>query len=425
MTPDYGDPPRACARCLYTTWHPLGLVLDSDGVCSGCRVHEEKQTLDWNERRKQLESLIEPYRRQGGDNYDCIVPVTGARDSFFIVHTVKTLGLNPLLVTYNKLYNTEVGVRNLARLRTMFDSDILTLTVNPDTVKKVTRAALRRLGSIYWHCLAGQTVFPVQCAVRFEVPLVIWGAHQGLEQVGMFSHAHTVEMTRRYRKDHDLMGLEAEDIVGEFDHIDGGEVLPFAYPSYQELGRIGVRGIYLGNFMPWDSKRQHEEMIAQYSYESAGQTRTFDLYNDVDCFNYSDVHDYLKFVKHGYGKATDHAVRELRWGRVTREEAAETARAYQSIAPKQLDLFLEWIGMTPRAFQWVVDQHRNPCLWERDCKWQWNLKWDLLSLPVEAIQRENARLASAGDMRFQLTPSKRPEYMDDRYICIGKGTPCR
>src|SRR5262249_27651253 len=162
-----------------------------------------KDRLDWGHRWHRLEQLVAPYRSRSGEVHDCIVPVSGAHDSYFIVHLVKErLGMNPLLVTYNKYFNTPLGIHNLANLRIRFDCDRLTQNVNPQSVKRIPRTTLRQFGSIYWHCLAGQTVFPVQTAVRFRIPLIIWGAHQGLEQVGMFSHEHEVEMSRRYRKDH-------------------------------------------------------------------------------------------------------------------------------------------------------------------------------------------------------------------------------
>ena len=108
---------RFCKRCLYGTTHPLGLTLDAEGICSGCRVHEEKDRLDWAKRWRKLETIVEPYRSRSGATYDCIVPVTGANDSYFIVHLVKErLGLNPLLVTYNKYFNTPLGIRNLGHL---------------------------------------------------------------------------------------------------------------------------------------------------------------------------------------------------------------------------------------------------------------------------------------------------------------------
>ena len=183
--------------------------------------------LTWDERFLKLKKITDSYKNQSGNSYDCVVPVSGARDSYFIVHTViKKLGLRPLLVTYNKHYNTERGIRNLAYLRTLFGCDILTVNVSPERVKNVTRASLRKMGSMYWHCLAGQTVFPVQVAVRFKIPLIIWGVHQGIDQVGMFSHLDEVEMTRKYRKDHDLMGFEAEDLIDESMHVTEDDVLP-------------------------------------------------------------------------------------------------------------------------------------------------------------------------------------------------------
>ena len=251
-----------CKRCLYPVTHPLGLTLDEDGICSGCRIHEEKDLLDWDERWNKLEALVKPYRSKSGKNYDCIVPVTGANDSYFIVHLVKErLGLNPLLVTYNKYFNTPLGIKNLANLRIRFDCDILIQNVNPRSVKNITKSTLRRFGSIYWPCIAGQTVFPVQTAVRYEVPLIIWGAHQGLEQVGMFSHEHEVEMTRRYRQDHDLQGYEADDLLSVFDTLREEDIWQYRYPEDSQLKKVGVRGIYLGNYVRWDPKLQHEEMI--------------------------------------------------------------------------------------------------------------------------------------------------------------------
>jgi N-acetyl sugar amidotransferase len=411
-----------CARCLYASGHPLHLTFDEDGVCSGCRVHEEKDRLDWRARATRLEAILENYRSKSGRHYDCIIPVSGARDSHFIVHTIKNVyGMNPLLVTYNKHYNTAVGVRNLANLRIRFDCDIMTLTVNPETVKKITRSTLRRFGSMYWHCIAGQTVFPVQIAVKFKTPLIIWGAHQGVDQVGMFSHLDEVEMTRKYRKEHDLMGFEAEDLVDDFDNISEADVLPFHYPDNRELEQVGVRGIYLNNFIRWDSRAQHEQMIREYEYETAPQTRTFDSYHDVDCWNYSDVHDYIKWLKHGYGKVVDHACREIRLRRLTREQGIELVREYQAREPRHLQLFLDWLGITRNAFHYIVDQHRDPRIWHRDEGWNWRQNTDI----AEAMSRSGDPRQAMGSIipyrDYELTKPGTSSDHDDRYILIGKG----
>lgn len=406
----------ACKRCLYTTRHPLGLTLDDSGICSGCRIHEEKDTLDWARRWKILEEQVAPYRVASGKTYDCIVPVTGANDSYYIVHLVKErLGLNPLLVAYNKYYNTPLGVRNLANLRIRFNCDILVQNVNPLSVRRITRSTLREFGSIYWHCLAGHSVFPVQTAVRYGIPLIIWGAHQGLEQVGMFSHLHEVEMTRRYRKDHDLVGREADDLLLTFDDLNEDDIWQFRYPDDADLHRVGVRGIYLGNYVRWDPKAQHEKMVVTHGYGSARFARTFDTYDHVDCYNYMGLHDQLKLYKHGYGKVTDHACREIRHGRLSRERAQALVRRCAFREPPHVGLFCSWLGIDPRSLRFILDRHRNPHFWEEETPGVWRFRAGA-SDGAEAIDGEEAALQFRASHELRMN-------RDDTYITIGKGFP--
>jgi N-acetyl sugar amidotransferase len=349
---------QTCRRCLYNTNHPLGLVLDAEGICSGCRVHEEKDQLDWNERWNRLEELVKPYRSRDSRNYDCIVPVSGAGDSFFIVHLVKErLKLKPLLVTYNRYYNTPLGIRNLAQLRRHFDCDILIQSVNPLSVKKIIRTTLRELGSFHWPVLAGQSVFPVQTAVSHGVPLILWGAHQGLEQVGMFSHLHEVEMTRRYRKDHDLMGYEADDLLSEFDSLAEQDIWQYRYPEETVLANVGVRGVYLGNYVRWDPLAQHLQMVKEADYYSAAMPRTFDVYDHVDDWHYMGMHDWIKQRKHGYGRVLDQACREIRHHRLSRDQAFSLVQKFQRQSPKADDLFLDWLALDRDGLNFIIDQH--------------------------------------------------------------------
>ena len=409
-----------CVRCLYPENHPLGITFDAQGVCSGCRVHEEKYTLDWEQRRQRLGGIFAQYRSTTGKTYDCIVPVSGARDSYFIVHTVKReFGMNPLLVSYNRQYNTERGIRNLAYLRTVFDCDYLQQVISPERVKRISRATIRRLGSIHWHVLAGQTVWPVQVAVRLKIPLIVWGAHQGLDQVGMFSHTDEVEMTRKYRVEHDLMGLEAEDLIGGEDGLRDFDLRPFAYPHDLDLSKVGVRGIYLGNYIPWDSKRQHEDMHAPYDQEWAHQQRTFDTYNDVDCQHYSGLHDWIKYRKWGYGKVTDHASREIRLKRMTREEGIAMVKRYRDVVPRDKARYLKWISMDESEFDSSIDRHRDPRVWEKTDE-GWRLR-DSVDNHASDRAVEQARLERLDDCRFAVTPSKDPSVDEDRYVLMARG----
>jgi N-acetyl sugar amidotransferase len=406
-----------CKRCLYTTSHPLGLTLDDEGICSGCRIHEEKDRLDWRERWGKLETLVKPYRERAGSNYDCIVPVSGAHDSYYIVHLVKErLGLNPLLVTYNKYFNTPIGVHNLANLRIRFNCDILYQNVNPVSVRKITRSTLRRFGSIYWPILAGQTAFPVQTAVRYRIPLIIWGAHQGLEQVGMFSHEHEVEMTRRYRKDHDLMGYEADDLLSLFDTLREEDIWQYRYPDDYDLNAIGVRGIYLGNYVRWDPKLQHEQMIKEKEYSTIKFLRTFDCYDYVDCFNYMNYHDQLKLYKHGYSKVTDHACREIRHGRLTRDEGLTLVRRYELVRPEYMNLFCDWLGVTPLSMKFLLNLHRNPKYWIETKFGEWQFNGHSIKNIFSASE------ATSSNLEF-IANTDMPEDNENRYIVFGKGYP--
>jgi N-acetyl sugar amidotransferase len=408
----------SCKRCLYTSDHPLGLILDDQGICSGCRVHEEKDSLDWSVRWDKLKSLVNPYRSKDGKNYDCIVPVTGGQDSYYIVYLVKKrLGLNPLLVTYNKYFNTSLGIRNLANLRIQFDCDILYQNVNPISVKNITRSTLRQFGSIYWPILAGQSVFPVQTAVHHKIPLIIWGAHQGLEQVGMFSHEHEVEMSRRYRKDHDLMGYEADDLLSIFDTLKESDIWQYRYPDDYDLNRIGVRGIYLGNYVRWDPKAQHENMIKDYGYHTAAFSRTFDCYDFVDCFNYMNTHDELKLLKQGYSRVTDHATREIRHGRLTREQGISLVKHYEGNPIEHSPLLLEWLGIKPNSFKLILSQHRNPLYWKKTAKfneWEfdgWSKKYENNNVDLDFIRK-----------MFHVNDSLNRN-QSANYITVGKGWP--
>ena len=405
-----------CTRCLYANDHPLGITFDENGICSGCKIHEEKNKLDWTFRWEKLQKLIKPYKSKK-QSYDCIVPITGGQDSYFIIHIVKNkLGLNPLLVNYNKYFNTALGIRNLANLRIKFDCDILFQNVNPNSVKKIIKTSLRKLGSMYWPNLAGHTVFPVQTALSYKIPLIIWGAHQGLEQVGMFSHKHEVEMTRRYRKEHDLMGLEADDLLSVFDTLQESDVWQYRYPGDEDLNDVGLKGIYLGNYIRWDPKAQHELMIKKYGYRTSIFNRTFDKYDHVDCFNYMDIHDLLKLYKTGFSKVTDQASREIRFGRISRNQGLSLVRRYEQEPLKYLDVFCKWLGVSKLALKFVLNQHRNPKYWIEKEPANWNFDgWSKKNKP---------KSSNFNDFDKEFIANSTLEYNKRRnYITFGRGFP--
>lgn len=347
-----------CLRCLYQTNHPLGLILDSEGVCSGCRVHEEKDSLDWNARFENLRKTTDSYKLRSNNNYDCIVPVTGGQDTFFIVHTViHELGLNPLLVNFNRNFNSAIGIKNLAILRTSFPADFRQFTINPTIARRVVRTTLANLGTVNWLSIAGQTSLPVRMASELGIPLIIWGAHQGVEQVGMFSHTDEVEMTSRYRKEHDLMGVDETNIF-EFDpDFKPEDISSLVYPSDELLQRNGTRGIYLSNFLRWDPVAQHEFVREKYGYLGRKSNRTYYQFDNPDCPVYLGFQDFLKVKRLGYGKVSDQLVRDIRHKRIDKKSALAIEHEYLSGAPEGLEEFARWLGISLKNFDSLLLGH--------------------------------------------------------------------
>ena len=351
-----------CQRCLYTTDHPFGLTLDAEGICSGCRTHEEKTRLDWAARAALLPKCVAAIagRRKGRD-YDCVVPVRGTPEYFKVLDVVKNeLGLNPLVVAYNSQFNSRAGIENFDRLRETFDVDLIHYTGNPHVYKKLVRESLVRLGSLRWPYLAGETQFPVQVAVEKNIPLVIWPLHQPTEQAGTHSYAEEPEMSRRGRHEYDLMRHEPADLVTVESLVQPRDVEDLHYPSEQTLARGGVRGLYLANYFPWDSRRYSEEMVARHGARCARNRRTFDTYDRIDDCTYMTAHDVLKFARLGYSRVTDSLCREIRFGRISRADARAVERHFQSEQPAaEVAQFCAWLGMSAEGIDWLLRHVHN------------------------------------------------------------------
>lgn len=372
-----------CNRCVYPANTKPDIIFDEHGVCSGCRLIESRPIVDWEERGVWLKELLEEYKakaREAGRLYDCIIPVSGGKDSHYQVYLIKEVyGLNPLLVTYNHVFNTKLGIRNLTNMVSTFECDLLRFTSNPGAVKRLSRYALKRMGDVTWHYHAGIMTFPIQAAVKYKIPLIVWGEEGFSELVGMYSQDDMVEFTKKKRQEHSMRGFEPEDILHDELAIREGvtakDLAPFFYPRDEEIEEIGIRGIYLSNYINWNARKQTELMIEKYGFETAQKRdRTFNIYDKLDDIHANGVHDYLKYLKFGYGRATDDASTEIRHGRMTREEGIEMVMRYDHVRPSDLDLYLKFVGMTEAEFLAGVVPLRDPNIWEKGCDGSWKTK---------------------------------------------------
>jgi len=395
-------------------------MFDEQGVCSGCRLVESRPQIDWQAQEKLLREILAEYKakaREANNPYDCIIPVSGGKDSHFQAYLIKKVyGLNPLLVTYNHIFNTKRGIRNLTNLIKQFNCDLIRFTSNPESVRKISKYMLGKVGDITWHYHAGIMTFPIQAAVQKNIPLIIWGEHGFAELTGMFNQRDMVEFSKKVRQEHMMRGFEPEDVVEDTKgEISRQDLAPFFYPSDEEIERVGVRGIYLSNFIRWDARAQTKLMIEKYKFETAvKRERTFHLHDKLDDIHANGAHDYLKYLKFGYGRATDDASNEIRHGRMTQEEGIEMVKKYDAVRPSDLDVYLKFVGMTEEEFEEAIEDMRDSAIWEKTSAGKWVVKDSIANHAADEGVNE-VRLPLVED-REQIPPSPQPQYPRDDHI---------
>lgn len=422
-----------CQRCCYPANAKPGIIFDDAGVCSGCRTFEARtvfiDSIDWKARRETLKELLTEYsarQRAKGNPFDCVIPVSGGKDSTYQTWVIKEeFGLNPLLVSYNHTFNTPLGIRNLANLIEKLDCNLVRFTTAPGSAVRIAKYMLKKVGDVTWHYHAGIMTFPIRAAVQYDVPLLIWGEEGFSELVGMHNLDDQVEFTKKKRQEHSMRGFEPEDLLLEPDcNLTRYDLAPFFYPSDEDLERVGVRGIYLSNYIPWDGRSQTEFVIEKLGFESARERdRTFNIYGKTDDIHANGLHDYLKYLKFGYGRATDDASNEIRHGRMTREQGIEMVKKYDHVRPYDMDLFLSAAEMTEQQLLDLVEPMRDLSIWARDASGAWRPK-DSIANHVEDAGVASARLPNVGNWRpFEPTPTKsspreQPDGRQTTYVLI-------
>ena len=157
-------------------------------------------------------------------------------------------------------------------------------------------------------------------------------------------------MTKKIWEEFSLRNIKYSKLLKLNTGLKKKDFAPLIYPSLDEISKLGLRGIYLGNYVMWDAKKQTEDMIQEYGYETTEQQRTHNTYESIYCRNNAGVHDYIKYLKYGYGKVTDHVNRDIRFKRINRNDVIKIVSKYEKIIPKDLDVFLKWARITKKKF---------------------------------------------------------------------------
>jgi len=354
---------KYCIQCLFPDTKPE-LDFDENGVCDACRSAEQKEKIDWDKRKNDLREILEKYRSKNGSKYDCIIPVSGGKDSHYQAHIIKNeFGLNPLLVSFHPRDFTELGRKNIENIKNM-GIDCIEFTSNPIIYKKLAKFGFMELGDCAWPEHIGIFTVPVKVAVAYKIPLIIWGENPQLEYGGPDSVSSNPHLDRRWCEKHGgyfLDKISPEDMTKH--GIELHDLQSYLYPTDEELNQVGINGIFLGYYLKWDARKQLE-VVKKIGFTTLDEPNegTYTNYENLDT-KFVSFHDYFKFLKFGFGRTTDHVSIDIRNKRLTRDEGLEYVKKYEGKIPlKYFDEFLEDFELTKNEFLSICDKFTNKVL---------------------------------------------------------------
>jgi N-acetyl sugar amidotransferase len=360
-----------CKKCVMPDTKP-DLFFDEEGICSACRSFENRASIDWDSRLKELLRILDKYRARNGNSWDCIVPGSGGKDSHTQTIRMLELGLKPLCVTATTCHLSDIGRRNIENVKGL-GVDYLEFSPNPLIRRKLNRIGLMQVGDISWPEHVGIFTIPIRASVQFNVPLIIWGENSQNEYGGPASASENNVLTRRWLEEFGgLLGLRVSDIIG-MDGIGEKDLVSYTYPTDEELQAVGVTGIFLGYYLPWDGYAN--ALFAQaHGFSTLGATVEGSIVNYENLDNHqTGIHDYFKFLKFGFGRATDIACLHIRRDRLTRKDGMQLIRRHDGKFPwtylgKPIEEILAPLDITLDEFIRICDRFTNKKLFVTDNK---------------------------------------------------------
>ena len=338
------------------------LFLDNEGICNACRSYENRAEVDWTKRYDELQEILSKYKNKDGTNWDCIVPVSGGKDSTYQVVKMLQLGLNPLCVTSTTCDLSDIGRKNIENIKNL-GVDYVEMSPNPNIRAKLNSIGLKQVGDISWPEHVGIFTIPVRAAVQYKVPLIVWGENSQNEYGGPAAAADDSILNRRWLEEFGgLLGMRVADLIG----MEGIEkdLICYTYPTDEELEKVGVTGLFLGHYIPWDGLSN--ALIAQangFSNYSKVVEGSMVSYENLDNHQ-TGIHDYFKFLKFGFGRTTDLVCMQIRRGRITRQDGLDTVMRLDGKFPweylgKSLDEILKPLNITVDEFIRLCDKFTN------------------------------------------------------------------
>jgi N-acetyl sugar amidotransferase len=346
------------------------LSFDEEGICNACRNFENRKEIEWAQREKELQEILDKYRSKDGSNWDCIIPVSGGKDSTYQVLKMLEHDMTPLCVTSTTCHLTEIGQKNIENLKNL-GVDHISFSPNPVLRRKLNKLGLIQVGDISWPEHVGIFTIPIRAAVSYKVPLIIWGENSQNEYGGPAGSVDNNVLDRSWLEEFGgLLGLRVSDLEG-VEGIKRKDLIPYTYPTDEELKSIGVTGLFLGYYLPWDG--YGNALVAQANgFQTWGKTIEGSAVDYENLDNYqTGIHDYFKFLKFGFGRASDLVSMHIRRGRISREEGIKIVKEHDGKFPstylnKPLAEIIEPLNISEEEFIKICDQFTNKKIFIKD-----------------------------------------------------------
>lgn len=362
-----------CKKCVISNQRPR-IQFDEEDVCNACRYAERKKNVDWKKRDEELRRTLDRFRSKNG-SHDVIVPCSGGKDSAWAAHSLKNeYGMNPLTVTWAPHIYTDIGWKNF---QTFIHSGFDNILGTPDGQihRQLTKLAFETIAEPFQPFITGVHAFPMQMAVRYNIPLIVFGENAECEYGG--------DQKNENRPGHDLVS----DLQKHYFSSMGPDTWPnydipaeklhfYQVPPLEDMQRVGLECQYFGYYKKWIPQENYYYAAQHTGFEANPDGRsegTYSKYASLDD-QIDGVHYWLMWLKFGIGRCTSDAAHEVRDGHLTREEAAALVQKYDGEFPaKYFHVFLDYCDITEDRFWKIVDKFRSPHLWKK-VNGEWKLR---------------------------------------------------
>lgn len=375
---------RYCKKCLMPDTKPY-ISFDKNGVCNACQAHEEKDHalggINWDAREKEFEKIILEVKEKKAPFYDVLVPVSGGKDSLTQVHRLLKYDIRILAVNVDYGIKTDVGNYNLSLVPKM-GANLMIYRPELNLHRRLIRIGFEDFGDpdLLSHTLLH--AYPLHIALRFQIPLVLHGENSAFEYGGDESLAHKKAMTREWFSKYAANKGHDARYISKHYSIPMEKLYFYDFPD--ELENSDTRSIFMSYYFFWDSE-DHLKLAQLHGFKSLEKPSegTFRNYVGID-EKINRLHQYIKVLKFGYGRATDHACEDIRNGRISRQEAKELVREFdlQDISDYYVNDFLDFIAISREEFYAILEKYRNKNIWKRDDTGKWYIPEHLQDGPV-------------------------------------------